>query len=366
MRIIVTQQGEQIIEQLERMNSTTSLRIHKMTNKNRNLSHTNFKKINIQNMNNLKSRNLSKNSLNNIYSKDLSKSKKVNSNYFLTEDINSPSLNNTKRYHLSMKKIYFPKYFVEKYESPSKSTVSIIKQTNNFLPSLKQNISSDSKEEDEKLNYNRLFSFKDIIPKKTIYNMKTNILKKSIEKEKNTKIDSSNFRSIYQLKSPIDKFNDLINQPILHTGNYGLIKYFNEKKNTSPLSIKGIVDSNPLRLNKVNKICESIFRDEEKQKSSQERIEKKIKQRNNNEKLCFSKEIKTAKINIEEIKGKLDKYNKRIDPKQRYKELFKELNLKYWNKYDFDKLNKKKMEKSKSKYLNSLLEEVPSQNSTET
>ena len=137
-----------------------------------------------------------------------------------------------------------------------------------------------------------------------------------------------------------------------------------KKKNTSPLSIKGIVDSNPLRLNKVNKICESIFRDEEKQKSSQERIEKKIKQRNNNERLIFSKEIKTAKFNIEEIKEKLDKYNKRIDPKQRYKELFKELNLKYWNKYDFDKLNKKKMEKSKSKYLNSLLEDIPSQTST--
>ncbi len=363
MRIIVTQQGEQIIEQLERMNSTTSNRIHKMTNKNRNLSHSNFQKMNT-NKNKIKSRNLTKNSLNTIYSKDSLKSKKTNSMYFLTQDINSPSLNNTKRYHLSMKKIYFPKYFVEKYESPSKSTVSIIKQTNNFLPSLKQNISSDSKEEDEKLNYNRLFSFKDIIPKKTIYNMKTNILKKSIEKERNTKIDSSNFRSIYQLKSPIDKFNDLINQPILHTGNYGLIKYFNEKKNTSPLSIKGIVDSNPLRLNKVNKICESIFRDEEKQKSSQERIEKKIKERNNNEKLIFSKVIKTAKFNIEEIKEKLDKYNKRIDPKQRYKELFKELNLKYWNKYDFDKLNKKKMEKSKSKYLNSLLEDIPSQTST--
>ena len=229
MRIIVTQQGEQIIEQLERMNSTTSNRIHKMTNKNRNLSHSNFQKMNT-NINKIKSRNLTKNSLNTIYSKDSLKSKKTNSMYFLTQDINSPSLNNTKRYHLSMKKIYFPKYFVEKYESPSKSSVSIIKQTNNFLPSLKQNISSDSKEEDEKLNYNRLFSFKDIIPKKTIYNMKTNILKKSIEKERNTKIDSSNFRSIYQLKSPIDKFNDLINQPILHTGNYGLIKYFNEKK----------------------------------------------------------------------------------------------------------------------------------------
>jgi hypothetical protein len=361
MRILVTQKGEEIIDQLERMNSTTSNRIHKLTNKNRNFSHSNFQKI--KNMK-IKSRNLSKNSLNNIYSKDSLKSKKVNSIHFLTEDKNSPTLNNTKRHHLSMKKIYFPKYFVEKYESPSKSTVSIIKQTNNILPSLKQNLSSDSKEEDEKINDNRLFSFKDIIPMKTIYNIKNNIVKKSIEKERNIKIDSSNFRSIYQLKSPIDKFNDLINQPILDSGNYGLIRYFNEKKNTSPLSIKEIVNSNPLRLNKVNKICECIFRDEEKQKSSQEQIEKKIKQRNNNEKLIFSKGIKNAKFNIEEIKGKLDKYNKRIDPKQRYKEIFKELNLKYWNKYDFDKLNKKKMKNIKSKNLNSLLEEEPSQTTT--
>ena len=352
MRILVTQQGEQVIEQLERMNSTSPKQFNKLPEKRRNNSYSNFNR----NMNtiNFKSRNLPKNSLNSIYSFKEGNLKKPNSIYFLTNNFDPP-LMHTKRHQLSMKKMYFPKFFVEKYESPSKSTVSIIRQTSNIL----QNLTSNSKEEEEKFS-SRLFSFRDILNQKTIYNIKSNIIKNNIEKEKHTKINSSNFRTIYQLRTPIDKFNEIIDQPILNTGNLGLIKYFNEKKYYSPISIQEIVNSKPLRINKINKICESMYRDEEKQQSLKEYIQSKIKNKSNYEKLSFNKNIKKVKINVEKIYEKLEKYSKKIDNKQRYKEQFKELNLKYWNKYDFDKLNKKNTKTSPSKYLNSPQEEESS------
>ena len=100
-----------------------------------------------------------------------------------------------------------------------------------------------------------------------------------------------------------------------------------------------------------------MYRDEEKQQSLKEYIQSKIKNKSNYDKLSFNKNIKKVKINIEKIYEKLEKYSKKIDNKQRYKEQFKELNLKYWNKYDFDKLNKKNTKTSPSKHLNSLQKE---------
>ena len=97
MQILVTQQGEQVIEQLERMNSTSPKQFNKLPEKRRNNSYSNFNR----NMNtiNLKSRNLPKNSLNSIYSFKEGNLKNPNSIYFLTNNF----------------KMYFLKFFVEKY-----------------------------------------------------------------------------------------------------------------------------------------------------------------------------------------------------------------------------------------------------------
>ena len=100
------------------------------------------------------------------------------------------------------------------------------------------------------------------------------------------------------------------------------------------------------------------YKDEEKQQSLKEYIQSKIKNKYNYDKLSFNKNIKKVKINVEKIHEKLEKYSKKIDNKQRYKEQFKELNLKYWNKYDFDKSNKKNTKTSPSKHLNSLQEDI--------
>ena len=77
-------------------------------------------------------------------------------------------------------------------------------KTSNILP----NLTFNSKEEEE--NVSSLFTFRDILKKKTIYTIKSNVVKNNIEKEKHTKINSSNFRTIYQLRTPIDNLMKLL------------------------------------------------------------------------------------------------------------------------------------------------------------
>jgi hypothetical protein len=56
------------------------------------------------------------------------------------------------------------------------------------------------------------------------------------------------------------------------------------------------------------------------------------------------------KKDVENIKIKLDKYKHRVNDKEKYREMFNDMVLHYWSKYDFDKLNKKGM--PKNKYVN--------------
>ena len=117
------------------------------------------------------------------------------------------------------------------------------------------------------------------------------------------------------------------------------------------MRIKQIVNSNPSKLEKINKICQTITNNKENEKIMNDVIQDKIKYQKNSEKLNFYNNMKLIKNDVEGIKKKLDKYKKKIDEKERYKDLLKQISLKYWNKYDFDKLNKKSTPKTESKYL---------------
>ena len=57
------------------------------------------------------------------------------------------------------------------------------------------------------------------------------------------------------------------------------------------------------------------------------------------------------------FKERLDKYQKKFKERDRYKDIFKDIVIHYWNKYDYDKLNKKGSPKNKYKnsfYLSQL------------
>ena len=291
MRILINKQGEEIVEQLE-LHCDYSLKpINKLKYKNKISKNKLYKWLNKSNPRPVISRNeeCNKNILNT--------SSKMNSINDIDDSINTST--NPIQYKLSSKKkIFIPKYFMDKYEHSSKSriksTINIIGKTPTFLPVLNTNISINSKEDDNDNNNNnniningkKYFSFKQIIPSHTLTNIKKKVLKDKLEKEKNIKINEQNFRTIYK-ENPLWQFNDIINQPIFDYGNIQLIKYFNEKKDTTPLRIKEIVNSNPTKLGKINKICQTISNNKENEKIMNDFIKEKIKYQKNTEKLYF-------------------------------------------------------------------------------
>ncbi len=358
MRILITKQGEEIVEELELHRDYSVKPNNKLRNKNRVCSNKLYKRLNKSNPRPVISKNEenNKNLLNTSSFKDsFSNQKKMNSINDIDDSISNTT--NLIQYKLSgKKKIFIPKYFMDKYESSSKSTTNIIGQTPNFLPSLNINITINSKEDDNENNNNKningkkYYSFKQIIPSHTLTNIKKKVLKDKLEKETNIKINEQNFRTIYK-ENPLERFNDIINQPIFDYENIQLIKYFNEKKDTSPLRIKEIVNSNPIKLGKINKICQTITNNKENEKIMNDVIQEKIKYQKNSDKLFFYNNMKIIKNDVDGIKKKLDKYRKKVDEKERYKDILKQVSLKYWNKYNFDKLNKKSTPKTESKYL---------------
>ena len=357
MRILITKEGEEIVEQLELHRDYSVKPINKLKHKNKISSNKLNKRLNKSNPRPVISRNEenNKNLLNTSSFKDsFSNQKKMNSINDIDDSISTST--NPIQYKLrGKKKIFIPKYFMDKYEASSKSTTNIIGQTPNFLPSLNTIFTINSKEDNDdnnnkSINGKKYFSFKQIIPSNTLTNIKKKVLKDKLEKEKDIKINEQNFRTIYK-ENPLGQFNDIINQPIFDYGNIQLIKYFNQKKDTSPLRIKQIVNSNPSKLEKINKICQTITNNKENEKIMYDVINEKIKYQKNTEKLNFYNNMKLIKNDVEGIKKKLDKYKKKIDEKERYKDLLKQISLKYWNKYDFDKLNKKSTPKTESKYL---------------
>ena len=376
MRILVTKNGEDFVEQLSLMRDNSVQPLRRVKCKSRIGFYNKNKRKNKSNPRPMIaiSRNIENNNLMNSMSsfKDSFSNQKKRNSINESEESSLTPINVHRK--VSVKKFFIPKYFMDKYETNSNSTKNIITRSSLFLPNVKKNQTIISKEEEDlndikknnffnnenhtiivNNNYNnnkekKYFSFKQIIPSKTLINIKKKIIKEKTEKEKEFKLNETNFRTIYKA-NPLKEFNDIINQPCLEYGNVQLIKFFNEKKDTSPLRIKEIVSSSQFKLEKINKICQTINENNNKEKLLKNEISRKILEKKNSEKIKCYNIIKSVEKNVDKFKGKLKKYKHKVDDKERYKDILKEISLKYWNKFNFDKFNKKSTPKSESKYL---------------
>ena len=197
----------------------------------------------------------------------------------------------------------------------------------------------------------RYYSFRDIIPNKTITKMKLNIIKDRKMKDKLSRIDETKFRSIYHPKTELENFDDVLNCAKINPNKMGLIRYLNESKNPQPITLKDLINSNSHRLNRMNKICETLLREEERQRVMNQNIQKKIKSSLNAEIIEYQNQINSMKEKINEYKEKMEKYNiNRVDHKENYKDLYRIMETKVWAKYDFDRLNKKNSPKTKNDF----------------
>jgi len=368
MRILVTKNGNIIIQEIdtstsinnnnENKNYLPSLKRHMSSN-----HYHRIKKVTI----NSKFRNFKKNNL--IDNKFLStskinKSNKPKSTYNTMINFNKKkknfnlydnvvTINKKPKYiKLNNHKLIFPKQFSDKYEKDNKESTAIISSSMKFyMPSITLKNSNTT-------NLNKkYYSFNDIISNENIIEMKKKLINEYKEKEKYEKITENNFRSIYKPESDLEKFNDLLFSPIIKSSKLSLIKYINQKK-FNPKALKSLYERDPVDLDKMDQICKVYFINKEKDDKLNNFIKDKANEKMNNTKHEFQNIIKDAEERVEDFKIKLEKYNHKVNEKEKYREIFQDLKNKHWERFNLDRFNKKK--EFKPRYIHSYLDKKQS------
>ena len=356
MRILITKAGKIVLEDLEDLQESCPKTMNIIRHRNLTISHYDpmkNKRIPFQNNITISSLNDSNNLYNttNIFQnrKKMMLNSDINTNKFIDNIINNNNIEITevKPLKLGKNKINFPKNFADKYENETNNSVgNIISSNENFNQFLTSSSNNNISSSNNTL-HSKLYSFKEIIPESSINTMKKLIINNRKEKEKHTRIDENNFRSSYEIQTDLEKFNDVINYPKINGNKTGLIKYLNIKKNINPNYLKEIVESDSIHIGRVDKMCKILFHSEEQSNLLNNIIKQKIKHKNNSIQRDSQIKLDQMKKEVENIKIKLDKYKHRVNDKEKYREMFNDMVLHYWSKYDFDKLNKKGITKNK-------------------
>ena len=359
MRILITKQGNVIIQEIDDSLPKITQNINAMS-KLRGYSTNYNSRHNINN----KSPNLSQFSrTNNLFRHSNSVSRTLiggNKSNLKKQIINledteitKEEIQTAKQIKINESKITFPKQFAEKYESNIMNT-NLISTSNNILPSINSNkIEGFDGSNSSLIKKEKFLSLGEIIPNKSLIQMKKKIIKDRINRDKATFITENDFRSIYDPETDIQKFNNILEGAKLNSNKSSLIKYLNEKK-IDPLTVKVLSNQDVDKISKINKICQTIISNEEKDKLFNDIIKNKVKQHINNTKKEFQVVINDMGSKINTIQDRLKKYDKKVDNKEKYREYFNETVM-YWLKRDLERFNKKST--PKPQYMKTFLDD---------
>ena len=102
-------------------------------------------------------------------------------------------------------------------------------------------------------------------------------------KNKLSKVDENKFRSIYKIKTDLEKLDDILSFPKINSNKISLIRYLNNCKKIKPKILETLVKSNKEKINKLDKLAEVIMNEDENQKLQNSIIQNKIKNIQNEE-----------------------------------------------------------------------------------
>ena len=366
MRILVTKQGNIIIQEIDdSIPIMSQINTFNNSHKFRGYSNGNHYPSPKRNNNQIRLNKYSKTNqffnYSNFSNKSNSKrfvktgtkfSKNINKINLEDIELTKDEINSAKQIKLIEHKIPFPKQFAEKYENDS---LNLINTSKNIFPSLtsKNKDSYDGGFNSSIVRKERYLSLGEIIPNKSITEMKKKILDDKKIRDRDTIITQNDFRTEYDPETEIQKFNNILSEPKVNSNKSSLIKYLHEKK-INPMTIKIISNRDGNKINKINKMCQIIFQKDDKEKLFNDLVKKKLTHYMNNKKKEFQNNINIMGYDIDMIREKLNKYEKRVDNKERYREHFNDIIIKHWLKRDLERFNKKST--PKPEYLKTFLE----------
>ena len=369
MRILVTKQGNIIIQEIDdtlpifttkfrgystNYNTRKSNKLERYPNTN------NFTKTNNLFRQNTNDSNYFQSSRSKILSQQKMNVKKKYKNLEDSE-ITKEELQSAKQIKLNEQKISFPKQFAEKYERDILNNNNIITASNNILPSLNsKKFDMQEGTNNSLIRKEKFLSLGEIIPNNSLNEMKKKIIKDRLIRDRATFITENDFRSSYDPETDIQKFNNILTESKLNSNKSSLIRYLNEKK-VNPLTLKIISTQDGDKISKINKMCQTIFQNQEKEKLFNDIVKNKATQKINSTKKELQIGINNIGNEINTIQERLKKYEKRVDNKEKYREHFNDMVIHYWLKRDLERLNKKST--PKPSYLRTFFEPDDLENS---
>jgi hypothetical protein len=260
-------------------------------------------------------------------------------------EITKDDLKTAKQIKINEHKISFPKQFAEKYESDIVNS-NIINTTNNILPSLNsKNMEIQQTSNNSLIKGEKFLSFGEIIPNNSLKSMKKKIIEDRKMKDKLRFITENDFRTPYDPETDIQKFNNILKYSRLNSNKSSLIKYLNVKK-INPLTIKVLSNQDVDKISKMNKMCQTMFQNQEQDKLFNDMVKDKVRQKVNNTRKEALYGIHNLGKEINKIQDKLKKYDKKVDNKEIYREILNDIASNYWKKNNLERFNKKSTPKT--------------------
>jgi len=242
---------------------------------------------------------------------------------------------------IKQKRLNLPKNFADKY---LKNNMKV----GTYLPSLPNQIIDKTK---SFLNLDttsdqpskETYTLRDIITDETLQSINSSIRQNELQKEKQTVIDETKFRSTYQIKSKLDLVQEKLDKEITSEKIY-MIKYLNSKSNLSEFFIEKLNKLNEEELQKVNRISQKVIRNEDTEKIYHHVLKEKLK-------LKKQKEIVEAQKTMTELDQNLDFLHREGKKIYRHKPdvklIFHNRHMdlrRIWAKYNCERIAKPKRE----------------------
>ena len=359
MRILVTSLGESTMKDLEKNFSFNNINSNIISNNNSIRTYHNVNKLKKKyTINKINHRNQIKiiNNFNNNFSnkKNFLFTNFSSSNYNINNkryfsnnnskknvsnnDIkNNNNNNNNKNISIKLRKFFFPKEISENYYN-IKTSENIISNPIKNLPEIKEAL-NNKKLNKQSISSIKNFSLKEILGKEAVYKIKKNLIKE--EKNKQFILTENDFRSEYKNLTKLEEIENILYTKKINKNKTNLIKYINSNKNIiSNISLKNLSKLNDDKINKINKVCQNVFNNNNKYNRLISEIKSKIKQINFNDSVQGNFTLKNMNNEIKignKIFKKYDKYNNNESAKEVYKEKKKDYE-KIWKKYHIEKL----------------------------
>jgi hypothetical protein len=256
--------------------------------------------------------------------------------------ISVEDLTTAKQIDVRQRKLNIPKNVTEKYNTISKDNV-ILPNVNNLFPKGETRKNTEIGTEFTSMpakTHRQKQSIKQILNESSYRNLKNQLVKEKVMRDKLTRVDENKFRTTYEEKNFLQKLDETLQKKI-NPDRINLIKYLNTKDDVSEVLVKRVAEYDEEKINRVNKICQIVFHNKESDKLFKEIIKERLIAQNNRDKVDYKKKIETMGRNVNGIESILKNYEKRVEDKERYRDLHNDMIKNYWNRYKTDQMQRK-------------------------